>query len=52
MEVEFYFNMMTIFSYIWGIGGSFYDDYEGNNSRVKFSEKMKVKFQSFFLSFP
>ena len=37
MEIEFYFNLMTVFSYIWGIGGSFFDD-ESINGRSKFSD--------------
>lgn len=41
-EIELYFNLILIFSFIWSVGGNLYDG-QPQNSRAKFSQFIKSK---------
>lgn len=50
-DLELYFNLILIFSFIWSVGGNLFDG-QPWNSRQKYSQFIKSKILKVFTSFP
>ena len=51
MEIDMYFNLMVVFSFVWAAGGNIYDSLI-NNGQNKWSKTIKSKIMSFYTNFP
>lgn len=50
-DLELYFNLILIFSFVWSVGGNLYDG-APFNSRAKYSQFIKSKILKIYTSFP